>query len=105
MLPAFEKVPGSFHVLHFPSPRLVKRSNVFLPLFIMQPHVDLPFKKLSSQVSIRMGTATVMSVCLVFDVRPLFSSSGKVKFARRICLSLLMVNAERCAFHLVILWC
>lgn len=29
MLPAFEKVPGSFHVLHFPSPHLVKRSNCF----------------------------------------------------------------------------
>lgn len=29
MLPAFEKVPGSFLVLHFPSPHLVKRSNCF----------------------------------------------------------------------------
>lgn len=29
MLPAFEKVPGSFLILHFPSPHLVKRSNSF----------------------------------------------------------------------------
>lgn len=70
MLPAFEKVPVSFLVLHFPSPHLVKRSNCFSSFLYHAASCGSVFFKGSWlrlwQVSVRMGLATVMSACLLF---------------------------------------
>lgn len=109
MLPAFEKVPGSFLVLHFPSPHLVKRSNCFSSSLYHAASCGSAFlKALDSDCDRSLfgwGWPQLWVLASFFDLCPLFSSDGKVKFTRLICLSLLMVNAEQCALHLEILWC